>query len=83
MIWCSLTIYASVAPKGDIEVLEADEVDLQLTVAYDKEIVETDEAAMFVRICKESQNNNTTAAAMGFFYIYLLPYWSGNDHKFR
>ena len=32
----SLTLNASVAPKGDIEVVEAAEADLQLTVAYDK-----------------------------------------------
>jgi hypothetical protein len=33
---------------------EAVESELQLTVAYDKDIMETDEAAMFIRTCKES-----------------------------
>ena len=34
---------------------ETAEQELQLTSAYDMDITETDEAAMFIRVCKDSE----------------------------
>ena len=50
----NLTNALPAVPMGDAEIAEAAESEFQLTVAYDKDNSETDEAAMFIRTCKES-----------------------------
>ena len=66
-----MTTVTSVEQRGDIDVLEAAEVSLQLSVAYDKEIVEIDEAAMFVRICKESEKKTIQQQHPREFFTFI------------
>ena len=67
----NLTNAAPTVPKGDAEIVEAVESELQLTVAYDKDIMETDEAAMFIRTCKESDKKTIQQQISREFFIFI------------
>ena len=65
---------ANTAPTvqmGDAEIAETAESELKLTVAYDKDITETDEAAMFIRICRESDKKTIQQQLPREFFIFI------------
>ena len=54
-----------------MDIAEAAEADLQLTVAYDKDIIETDEASMLVRLCKEADKKTIQQQVNREFFIFI------------
>ena len=67
----NLTNAFSALPMGGAEIAEAVESEFQLTVAYDKDISETDEAAMFIRTCKESDKKTIQQQLSREFFIFI------------